>query len=51
MDGLRRFLIRGFGKAEDLTGLLVEPVYMVLNSVLLLNLEVLLVVLGHCFGR
>jgi hypothetical protein len=46
VDGLSRFLVRGFGKAEDLTGLLVESVAMVLDPVLLLDFQVL--PLGVC---
>jgi hypothetical protein len=34
VDGLRRLLVRSFGKAEDLTALLVEPVPMILDPVL-----------------
>ena len=36
MDGLRRFLIRSFDKAEDLAALLVEPVQ--LSALLALSL-------------
>ena len=44
--GLSRFLVRSFGKAEDLARLLVEPVPKVLDPVLVLDLFVLSV--GVC---
>ena len=47
MDSLRSFLVRSFSQAEDLAALLVVPVPVVLDSVLILNFEVLLVGLGH----
>ena len=46
MDRFRRFFIGSFGKAEDLARLLVEPVPMVLDPVLVLDLFVLSV--GVC---
>jgi hypothetical protein len=36
VDGLRRFFVRSFGKAEDLAALLVEPVQ--LSALLALSL-------------
>jgi hypothetical protein len=41
VDGLRRFLVGSFGKAEDLAAVLVEPVPMVGNPVLVLDFLVL----------
>jgi hypothetical protein len=38
VDGLRGFLARGLGKAEHLAALLVEPVAVVLDPVLVLDL-------------
>ena len=50
VDSLSRFLVGGFGKAEDLSRLLVEPVPMILNPVLVLDLFVLPVG-GDLLGR
>jgi hypothetical protein len=41
VDSLSRFLVGSFCKAEDLARLLVEPVPVVLDTVLVLNLFVL----------
>ena len=49
VDGLSRFLVRSFGKAEDLAALLIKLVSMVGNPVLALDFLVLPVGLGHCF--
>jgi hypothetical protein len=49
VDSLRRFLARSFGKAEYLARLLVEPVAMVGNPVLVLDLLVLPMSIGHRF--
>jgi hypothetical protein len=48
VDGLSRFLVRSFGKAEDLAALLIKPVS-IGNPVLSLDFLVLPVGLGHCF--
>ncbi len=49
VNGLSRLLVGSFGKAEDLAGLLVEPVAMVLNLILVLYLHVLSVGFGYRF--
>jgi hypothetical protein len=51
VDGFCRFSVWGFSKAEDLATLLVVPVPVILDPVLVLDFKVLLVDLGHCFGR
>src|SRR5918996_571187 len=47
VDRFRRFLVRGFGKAEDLARLLVVPVPVILDPVFVLDFKILLVGLGH----
>ena len=47
VKGLRSFLVRNFRKAEDLTSVLVEPIPVVLNPVVVLDLHVLPVEVGH----
>jgi len=51
VDGFCRFFIGSFGKAEDFATLLVVPVPVILDPLFVLDFKVLLVVLGHCFGR
>jgi hypothetical protein len=51
VDGFCRFSVWGFSKAEDLATLLVVPVPVILDPLFVLDFKVLLVGLGHCFGR
>jgi hypothetical protein len=47
VDGHRRFLVRSFRKAEDLASGLVEPVAVIDDPLLVLNILVLPVGIGH----
>jgi hypothetical protein len=51
VDGLGCLGVGRLKEAVDLTLLLLEPILEGLSSVLVLDLEALLVVLGHRFGR
>jgi hypothetical protein len=47
MDASRRLAIRGVHEAEDLAGLLIDPVMLVVDALLALDAEVSLVGAGY----